>query len=248
MANLTPEEILRGIIDGSIEDLDIPNITSLGERKLYSSGSLETLSLENCTDFEYYSVQSCPNLTTLYVPNATKLGGSCFANNPKIANDIHIKAMATVRAGWGPGAFFEGDSSIKKIVVEGHIEVGGDYAFRGCTSLEILDMGDSSARFVARYNGLTNDSNLRTIIIRKANAVKQLIHTQCFSGTPFWSGGVGGTIYIPKVLYDELGTGSSLDYQSATNWATIYGYGTITWAQIEGSEYEHYYVDGTPIE
>lgn len=56
--------------------------------------------------------------------------------------------------------------------------------------------------------------------------------------TKFESGGAGGTIYIPKSLYDHLGDGTALDYKSATNWSTLDGYGTITWAQIEGSEYE----------
>lgn len=54
----------------------------------------------------------------------------------------------------------------------------------------------------------------------------------------FASGGTGGTIYIPKSLYDHLGDGSEYDYKAATNWSTIDSYGTITWAQIEGSEYE----------
>lgn len=48
----------------------------------------------------------------------------------------------------------------------------------------------------------------------------------------------GGTIYIPKVLYDHLGDGTSLDYKAATNWSTVDGYGAITWAKIEGSAYE----------
>lgn len=56
--------------------------------------------------------------------------------------------------------------------------------------------------------------------------------------TKFESGGDGGTIYIPKSLYDHLGDGTALDYKSATNWSALDGYGTVTWAQIEGSEYE----------
>ena len=47
-----------------------------------------------------------------------------------------------------------------------------------------------------------------------------------------------GTIYIQKVLYDRLGDGASLDYKAATNWSTVDGYGTITWAKIESSAYE----------
>ena len=74
-----------------------------------------------------------------------------------------------------------------------------------------------------------------------------LANANFITGTPFKSGGTGGTIYIPKVLYDELGTGSAKDFKAATNWSTIDGYGTITWAQIEGSQYDGYYADGSPI-
>lgn len=85
------------------------------------------------------------------------------------------------------------------------------------------------------------------LILRKSDAICTLASTNAFTSTPFASGGAGGTIYIPKSLYDHLGDGTSLDYKAATNWTTINGYGTITWAKIEGSQYENYYADGTPI-
>lgn len=90
-------------------------------------------------------------------------------------------------------------------------------------------------------------TNLTKIILRK-ETIPILDNANAVVNTPFKSGGTGGEIYIPKVLYDHLGDGSALDYKSATNWSTVDGYGTITWKQIEGSEYEHYYADGTPIE
>ena len=74
-----------------------------------------------------------------------------------------------------------------------------------------------------------------------------LYNLAAFTGTPFASGGTGGTIYIPKSLYDHLDDGTSSDYKAATNWSTIDGYGTITWAKIEGTYYETHYADGTLI-
>ena len=92
----------------------------------------------------------------------------------------------------------------------------------------------------------TGCENLVTLILRQS-VIYPLGNINAFTQTPFASGGTGGTIYIPKALYDHLGDGASLDYKAATNWSTIDGYGTITWAQIEGSQYENYYADGTPI-
>lgn len=96
---------------------------------------------------------------------------------------------------------------------------------------------------VGCFNG---DALLSTLVIR-GTSICNLNNRDAFNGTPFRNGGAGGTIYIPKALYDHLGDGSSLDYKAATNWSTIDGYGTITWAQIEGSAYENAYVDGTPM-
>ena len=91
-----------------------------------------------------------------------------------------------------------------------------------------------------------NTNTLKELILR-ADSVTPLGNLNSFNGTPFASGGSGGTIYIPKALYDHLGDGTALDYKSATNWSTMDGYGTITWAKIEGSYYETHYADGTVI-
>lgn len=86
---------------------------------------------------------------------------------------------------------------------------------------------------------------LDTLIIR-STSIPALGNANAFNNVHFKSGGTGGTIYIPKSLYDQLGTGAN-DYQSESNWSVVHGYGTITWAQIEGSIYETQYADGTPI-
>lgn len=115
--------------------------------------------------------------------------------------------------------------------------------FNGCSKLEIVELGDANFLRQSAFNGC---AKLRTLILR-GTTVAPLSNVNNFAGTPFASGGAGGTIYIHKALYDHLGDGSSLDYKAATNWSTIDGYGTITWAAIEGSIYETQYADGTPI-
>ena len=42
--------------------------------------------------------------------------------------------------------------------------------------------------------------------------------------------GATGTVYVPQALIPT--------YQAATNWKTLYDAGTVTFAAIEGSEYE----------
>ena len=112
------------------------------------------------------------------------------------------------------------------------------------TALTAIDLGQVS-NLVSQC--LYNCNLLTTIVLRKSNAITTMGGSTALNNTPFANGGSGGTIYIPKVLYDELGTDSSLDYKAATNWSTLDSYGTITWAQIEGSYYETHYADDTEV-
>lgn len=119
----------------------------------------------------------------------------------------------------------------------------GSDDIRDCTSLTTVDFGTVSSILSRTFYG---DSALNALVLRRTS-ITALNNVNAFDGTPFASGGAGGTIYIPKTLYDHLGDGTDYDYKAATNWSTIDGYGTITWAKIEGSQYENYYADGTPI-
>lgn len=124
------------------------------------------------------------------------------------------------------------------------VSVSG-YQHLASSKLQILDLGPN---FGAIKNMMIqNSANLATLILRRSNDIVSIDSTNELNSNAFKSGGSGGTVYIPKSLYDHLGDGTSLDYKAATNWATVDGYGTITWAAIEGSQYENYYADGTPI-
>lgn len=115
--------------------------------------------------------------------------------------------------------------------------------FANTSALKTIDISGTITNLPQNtFNGSTA---VDTIIFRK-NSVITISATNAFTNTPFAQGKTGGTIYIPKTLYDALGTGTN-DYKASTNWATMDSYGTITWAKIEGSQYENYYADGTPI-
>lgn len=108
------------------------------------------------------------------------------------------------------------------------------YSFYGCTRLAVVDWGLCNIP----NNTFVNCSALKTLILRKTTGIQTCASTDVFKGTPFKSGGTCGTIYIPEVLYNHLGDGTELDYKASTNWSTYDGYGTITWAKLEGSAYE----------
>lgn len=109
--------------------------------------------------------------------------------------------------------------------------------FKGCSNLEAVDIGNSyTHRFETENFGQCR--SLTVLVIRK-NSVVALGGINAFISTPFASGGTGGTLYVPQALI--------ADYQAAANWGTILGYANNSIQAIEGSSYENYYVDGTPI-
>ena len=190
---------------------------------------ITSFSSNKASQLHGYAFQNCSNMTSVNCPNCTKLEMSVF----------------------------EGCSKLASITLSNNYSVANN-CFRTCTSLQDFECwasgtattmfyGDTSLRFVDfknlnlyrfEANCFQNCSALKTLVLRKTSSVVGLANVSAFSGTPFANGGSGGTIYIPKVLYDHLGDNSAYDYQHATNWSTVQGYGTITWAKIEGSIYE----------
>lgn len=184
-----------------------------------------------------YLFGSCKNLETLIATDCT-FGGGNELNGCTSLHDVYMPKASYTDAGT-----FSGCTSLKRLALPNNTACY-TRAFSSCIGLEIIDFGQRTQFF--REYIFEKDSSLRTIILR-GDTLTPLTNINVFTGTPFAEGGTGGTIYIPKVLYDHLGDGSSLDYKSATNWSTLDGYGTITWAQIEGSEYEYYYADGRSV-
>lgn len=102
--------------------------------------------------------------------------------------------------------------------------------------LQTVDLGNCAS---IGDMGFQSDSKLTTIILRRTAGVCSLKTARVFLYTRFVSGGAGGTVYVPSALIAS--------YKTASNWSTLEGYGVVNWVAIEGSQYENYYADGTPI-
>ena len=109
--------------------------------------------------------------------------------------------------------------------------------FTGWTG-KLIDLGPSVPS-VDGY-GFSNANSCDTIILRKTDGVVSLANTSNTMGGKWYSNGTGGTLYVPFALISE--------YQTATNWSVFMGYPNNHIEAIEGSQYEHYYADGTPVE
>ncbi len=141
---------------------------------------------------------------------------------------------------------FDGCTSITIAIIKktsNNIRSGASI-LAGCTSLITVDADMLGQWGQYLFSGC---SNFNTLIIRNTTPATLWGGVGVFNNTPFANGGAGGTIYIPESLYNHLGDGGASDYKAATNWSTLDSYGTVTWAKIEGSAYDGYYADGTPI-
>lgn len=98
--------------------------------------------------------------------------------------------------------------------------------FYECDNLEKVDFGVLTLLGGAIF---TNCSKLAKLILRSSTLV-ELQAVNVFNGTPFASGGTGGTVYVPSALIES--------YKSANNWSTLFSGGTVTFVAIEGSRYE----------
>lgn len=179
-----------------------------------------------------YTFGGCSNLETVSFPELVTLnGGSSFDSCPKLS--AIFPKLQTIN---GTNSFAYGTNGNHIYVFPALTTISGTDTFRA-SGTNVLDFG---AGLTSLPNRTFYGSTAYTTVIFRCS-------TQVVVATS--DNSIGGinqstTIYIPKALYDHLGDESALDYRSATNWAAKT---TTTFACIEGSQYENYYADGTPI-
>lgn len=200
------------------------------------SGSLTGI-YENSTvtELRYGAFYDCKTVQQIILPSVTKMGEGVFRNCQAVTLISAVNCIQIVNY------LINGCNNLLTVALPKVNELRNN-ALEKSTSIKTIDILGGKIN----GNAFNGDTSLDTLIIRAAS-VSNLVNVSAFNNTPFASGGSGGTIYIPKALYDHLGDGSSSDYRNQTNWGAVYNYGTITFAKIEGSIYENAYADGTPI-
>lgn len=223
--------------------------TTIGRAFSNLSGAQYSLTLPNVTTFRVgnYTFENS-DIDSLNIPNITGNVGSIFRgykgkhiNAPKITGIQTMDGCTNMTEVFFPAVSagsncFSGMSNIETAVV-GTLRNNQWQHFLRCQKLTAVDLVIDEPQ---RFDNTFDNSPLLTVIVLRPSTVVTLHNTSAFNGTPFASGGSGGTIYVPQAL---LAT-----YPTSGNWATVNGYGTITWQAIEGSQYETHYADGTVIE
>ena len=192
-----------------ITGLSSTSITNIKEAALLGCSNLTTVSFPNVTVVESTAFQNCSSLTQISLPNATSIGNTSFKGCTNLTTALFPKITG----------------------------MGGGTTFNSCPALSVLDLG-----FVTRLMGTAqfsgNNGSLNVLILHQNKQVPTMDGVGFFDNTAFASGGTGGTIYIPTVMYNHLNDGTNYDYMNNSNWATVYNYGNLTWAKLEGSVYD----------
>ena len=125
------------------------------------------------------------------------------------------------------------------VLVGEQLKAIAGYGAYSNTALVAIDALGGNGTYERLYNNaLSRCSALKTLIIRESYCWT-LGGTGTFTSTPFASNGTGGTLYVPQAMIST--------YQTDATWSTILSYTNNQILPIEGSQYENYYADGTPI-
>lgn len=220
------DDLLNMVVGGNITgDCNFDVTTMVSRPFCYATGTY-TLTFPSLTSIVSYAFERT-HASKVSMPVITYIPANAFDH-------------AYITTFFGPHAYiakesFRNCTSMTTLVIGGFVNNTYQQAC-GCSALKVVDISSSTYKMDNTFQ--TGCGSLDTLILRDSSVLT--LHTATtFDSSCFKSGGTGGTIYVPS---DLIGS-----YQSATNWSTIDGYGTVTWKPIEGSIYETQYADGTPI-
>ena len=232
--------MMAALIEREITHITDDTAKKVGQYILYGCQSLKSASFSKATEIGDCAFHSCEYLQSADFPEATSIGGTAFTGCNSLKEAVFPKVTAM------KGNAFQNCIALESIVFP-LLTALNPYSF---TYTKLTEAAFPSAAAVYIY-ALANNSLLERVILPKAaeigaNAFRQcaklstlvlgntegvctLGGTNAFYGTPFASGGSGGTVYVPEALIGS--------YQEATNWSTLYAAGSCSFQAIEGSEY-----------
>lgn len=225
----------------SLSSINMPSLTSIGANAFKGCSSLISYSNSNVTTLNNATFYNCLGLTSVDFPNVTIIGNECFRNCSN--NDL-------------TGLIFPSVTSVGAQIVNG---CKANLVFPSLLQTVInsfstwkgkeVDLGVNFHKFEGfTFNGMNANDPYDTLILRNSTQVVAAQSNTGLVNAQFSANKSGGTVYIPRVLYDHLGDGSALDYKANTVWnAMLNANPNNSFAPIEGSYYETHYADGTLI-
>ena len=219
------DELFIARIQNTLEEVTLPlSVTYIGQFGFSNATSLKRITGNGVTKLNPSAFENCTNLVEVNLPNwSWEFGAKHAFDGCSALASISFPNLKSL--GSSSGYTFRNCTALVSVNLP-MLKLGSIQIFSGCKALPLIDLPS-----LDKINNtmFPNCSNLKTIILRK-NALVGLEAVAGLNGTPFASGGTGGTVYVPQALIES--------YQTATNWSTLYAAGTCNILPIEGSEYE----------
>ena len=220
----TPTLITKTITENGTYDASDDDADGYSEVTVNVSGGDPNAELRKLVD---------NSLTSFIDETITLLPANAFYGKSSLAT-LQCHNVTSVSGGWLGGPNAAGSPAVEAVALPKVTSIGGN----GSNNNRNIKKLDFTALSSIGIYGFSTNQALNVLVLRN-DGVVALNGINAFSDTPFASGKAGGTLYVPQALISS--------YQSASNWSTILGYATNSIVAIEGSQYENYYADGTPI-
>ena len=214
------DELFKAVMERSATEFKSGSITKVGPYIFYGYTTLKSIDFPNMTSIGVNAFYNCTAITSFIAPKLTQIGNYGLYNVSTLTSIdfpliTRIDTQALRQCRKITKAMFPKLTSL------------GTYALSRCNVLAVADLGLTTT---IQTNCFAESSALKTIILRKTDSITTLGATNAFTSTPFATNGSGGTVYVPQALIEQ--------YQTATNWVTLYESGTCTFLPLEGSQYE----------
>lgn len=190
-------------------------------------GSLEEFEDSTITEMAGFRFAYCRSLQELSLPNLAMIPDNAFWYCTGLFANI-LTGIETI----GGSAFSRAGNFDNTILVfPDATTISGRANFdRG--NFKALDFGEGISALPS--DCIYHNTGAQTVdicILRKKDGIVNVPSAASIYGLR--------NAYVPEDLISA--------YQTGTNWATRYAAERLTFLPIEGSEYENYYADGTPI-
>lgn len=213
------------ILDAGKPDGDVVSAVSTTKDGICMNRTgITSVSAPNLTAVPAQCFQSCTALASVNLPAAVSIGKSAFQGCSALTV-FETEANLAFRS--DVPFQFSSCTSLTEFTAPNATGTVGQEAFSSCTSLAEVDLGSITS--LNKYRVFGSCAALGTLILRN-NAVVQISNSTFYGCTKIEDGGSGAVIYVPSALIE--------DYKIASIWSTYFGYGTLTFTAIEGSEYE----------
>lgn len=218
--------VFRQLNAGELVSAVIPEDITKLHSYLFSYSNLESITALGVTELGEYAFQYSDALKTVNLPNLsvkTLMKGAFYKCTA--LESISFPNLGGLAS--SSSAFFSGCTALKNVDLPICTSLSIN-TFQTCSSLEFLDFPVVSSIAGGSFASCTA---LTTLVLRNAT-VATLGNVSAFTNTPLagYGGTYSGHIYVPSALMTQ--------YQTGTNWATLYANYPEIFQPIEGSEYE----------